>query len=96
MKYYITPTDDDSRHYDNMLFDGITEEVTIALLTGDYFAPDSTAEYWKDLATIYVSNEIFDRYIWNPITANNQESIRRFMGPLMEDQEEIRRQHDVA
>ena len=96
MKYYITPTEDDSRHYDNMIFDGITKEVEIALQTGDYFAPSDSDEYWKDLATIYVTNAVFDQYIWNPITANNQESIRRFMGPLAADQEEIRREHDVA
>ena len=92
MKYYITPEEDDSRHYDVMMFDDKTPEVTLALLIGDVFPPMDLVEQ----TTIYVSNDVFDRCIWNPITANNQESIRRFMGPLRPDQEEMRGNHFVA
>ena len=92
MKYYITPIEDDSRHYDIMQFNETDPETSLALLLGDvYPATEIETEI-----TVYVDNDTFDRYFWNPITANNQESIRRFMGPLLEDQEEIRREHDVA
>ena len=89
MKYYVTPTDDDSRNYDVMMFTDADPEATLAILLGDTY-PDS------DGTTVYVDNDVFDSHFWNPARAYCQSSIRRFMGPLMEDQEEIRRQHDVA
>ena len=92
MKYYITPEDDDSRHYDAMMFDSKTPEVTLALLVGDVFLPSDLVKQIDGVeqTTIYVSNDVFDRCIWDPANAYLQESIRRFMGPLLEDRKSTR------
>jgi len=91
MKYYVTPRDDDSRHYDIMMFTDADPEASLAVLLGNMFPPNDI----ETETTVYVDNDVFDRYFWNPARAYNQESIRRFMGPLQEDQEEIRREHNL-
>ena len=48
MAYYITPREDDSRHYDIMLYDKMTPFIFKAILRGDSYGD-----------TIYVDNKEF-------------------------------------